>query len=134
MFEKMRDAGLADRVIGRAVPVPDHMGDHRRPVIRDDDDLEAVRELAMRDAGAAPLLALRQGRGQVRPWGGDWMRRRLQNAWSRHGRRMRKTRECLENRLQSRRGTKSSHQCGNCRLKVKGPSAVIRREACRCRV
>ena len=44
VFEEMRDAGLADRVIGRPVAVPDHVRDDRRAMIRDHDDLEAVVE------------------------------------------------------------------------------------------
>ena len=53
MFEEMRDAGLAGRLVGRADPVPDHVGDDRRAVVRDDHDFEAVgeREVA-RPSGA----------------------------------------------------------------------------------
>ena len=44
MFEEMGDAGLAQWIVGRAVAVPDHMGDDGRAAIGDDDDVEAVGE------------------------------------------------------------------------------------------
>ena len=44
MFEEMRDAGFAGRLVGAADLVPDHVGDDRGAVIRDDDDLHAVVE------------------------------------------------------------------------------------------
>ena len=45
VFEEMGDARLALRIVGRAVAVPHHVGDHRRAVIGDDDDGQAVGEL-----------------------------------------------------------------------------------------
>jgi hypothetical protein len=44
MFEEMGDAGLARRLIRAADLVPHHMGDDRRAVIGDDDDLHTVVE------------------------------------------------------------------------------------------
>ena len=45
MFEKMRDARFADRIIGRANPIPHHMNDDWRAVIRNYDHMQAVIEL-----------------------------------------------------------------------------------------
>ena len=62
MFEEMRDAGLARRLVGGADLVPDHVGDDRRAAVRDDHDLEAVgeREVAdVRRRAAAGELANR---------------------------------------------------------------------------
>ncbi len=53
MFEKMRDAGFADRIVGRAIAIPDHMGDDRRAMIRDHDDVRA-RWRARVDVTAGP--------------------------------------------------------------------------------
>ena len=50
MFEEMRDAALAARIVRRAVAVPDHMGDDGRAMVRDDHDVHAVLELEMIDA------------------------------------------------------------------------------------
>ncbi len=58
MFEEMRDAGFARRIVGRAVAIPDHMGDDRRAMIRDHHDVHAVVELRLGDGGT-----LRRGRG-----------------------------------------------------------------------
>ena len=44
MFEEMGDAGLALRLIGRAHPIPDHVGDDGRPMIGNDHDLQAISE------------------------------------------------------------------------------------------
>ena len=49
MFEEMGDARLAERIVGRAVAVPDHVGDDRRAMVGDDHDLEAVLEGEMGD-------------------------------------------------------------------------------------
>ena len=48
MFEEMGDAGFARRIVGRAVAVPDHVGDDRRAMIGNDDDVEAVRKREIR--------------------------------------------------------------------------------------
>ena len=40
---------LPDRIVGRAIAIPDHMRHDGRPVVLDDDDLETVGELCMRD-------------------------------------------------------------------------------------
>jgi hypothetical protein len=48
VLEEMRQAGFARRLVGRADLVPDHLGDHRRAVIGDHDDLQAIIE---REAG-----------------------------------------------------------------------------------
>ena len=49
MLKKMRDARLARRIVGGAVSVPDHMGDDRRAVVRNDHNLEAVLQGKMGD-------------------------------------------------------------------------------------
>ena len=49
MFEEMRDAGLARRIVGGAVAIPNHMRHDRRAVIRDDDDIQAICELCLRN-------------------------------------------------------------------------------------
>ena len=41
MFEEMRETGFARRLVGGADFVPDHMGDDRRAMIGNDDDLQA---------------------------------------------------------------------------------------------
>ena len=51
MLEEMGDARLARRIVGRAVAVPDHMGDDGGAMIGNDDDVEAVGEGEMRDLG-----------------------------------------------------------------------------------
>ena len=45
MLEKVGDAGLALRLIGRAYLVPHHVGDDGRAMVGNDDDLHAVAEL-----------------------------------------------------------------------------------------
>ena len=40
---------LPKRIVGGPVAVPHHMGDHRRAVIGNDDDVEPVSEREMRD-------------------------------------------------------------------------------------
>jgi hypothetical protein len=44
MLEEMRDAGLGRRIIGRAVAIPDHVGDDRRAMVRHHHDIQAVAE------------------------------------------------------------------------------------------
>jgi hypothetical protein len=44
VFEEMRDAGLAERIIRRSVPVPDHVGYDRRAAVRDHHHVETVVE------------------------------------------------------------------------------------------
>ncbi len=44
MLKEVRHAGLAFRLVGRSGLVPDHMGDHRSPVVGDNHDLKAVLE------------------------------------------------------------------------------------------
>jgi hypothetical protein len=51
VFEEMRDAGSADRIVGRAVLVPDHVGHDRHAPVGDDDHLEPVVEPGGRDPG-----------------------------------------------------------------------------------
>ncbi len=48
MFEEMGDAGFAQWIVGRAVAVPDHVGDDGRAAVGDDDDVEAVGEPRLR--------------------------------------------------------------------------------------
>ena len=52
MFEEMRNAGLALRIVGGAVAVPHHMGDDRRAMVGDDDEFKAVVERHMGDGRA----------------------------------------------------------------------------------
>ncbi len=40
----MGNPGLADRFVGRPGTVPDHLSDHRRPAVFDQDNLEPVIE------------------------------------------------------------------------------------------
>ena len=49
MLEEMGDARDAARLIGRTDAVPDHMGDHRRPVVLDHHDVHPVVERERRD-------------------------------------------------------------------------------------
>ena len=42
VFEEVGDARLAHWIVGGAVAVPHHMGDHWSAMIRDDHDFEAV--------------------------------------------------------------------------------------------
>ena len=49
MFEEMGDARLAGRIVRGAVAVPDHVGDDRRAVVGNDDDIEAIVEGETRD-------------------------------------------------------------------------------------
>ena len=51
VFEEMGDARLARRIVGRAVAVPDHMGDDGSAMIGNHDDVEAVGKSEMRDLG-----------------------------------------------------------------------------------
>ena len=60
MFEEMGDAGFADRLVGRADLVPDHVGHDRGAVVRNHDKLEAVRERVM--GGRAGRRGVERGR------------------------------------------------------------------------
>ena len=51
VFEEVGDAGLAQRIVGRAVAVPDHVGHDRGAMIGNDDDVEAVRKSETRHLG-----------------------------------------------------------------------------------
>jgi hypothetical protein len=57
VFEEMRDARLARRIVGRAVLVPDHVGDDRRAVVGDHHDLHAVFKPGVRDCRSGALPA-----------------------------------------------------------------------------
>ena len=62
MFEEMREAGLARRLVGGADLVPDHVGDDRRAAVRNDDEFEAVLERVVRNVRArasAPKQSMR---------------------------------------------------------------------------
>ena len=49
VFEEVGDARFARRIVGRAVAVPDHVGDDRRAMIGNDHDVEAVGQGEIRD-------------------------------------------------------------------------------------
>ena len=53
MFEEMREARLAGRLVGGADPVPEHVGHDRRAMVGNDHDLEAVGEHEIGDARPA---------------------------------------------------------------------------------
>ncbi len=53
MFEEMREAGFARGLVGGADPVPQHVGHHRRPMVGNHHDLEAVGKHEMGDARSA---------------------------------------------------------------------------------
>jgi hypothetical protein len=55
MLEEVGDAGFARRFVGGTDLIPDHMGDHRRPAIRHDHDLQAVGKGEMADLGRVGL-------------------------------------------------------------------------------
>src|SRR5262245_862488 len=50
----MGEPRLARRRVGGADLVPDHMGDHRRAVVGNDDDFETVRQREIADLGTDP--------------------------------------------------------------------------------
>ena len=54
VFEEVGDAGFARRIVGRAVAVPDHVGDDGRAMIGNDHDVEAV--------GQGEIHDMRRGR------------------------------------------------------------------------
>ena len=62
VFEEMRDAGLSDRIIGRTIAVPHHVGHHRGAVIGHHHDVEAVIEGEGGDFGTT-CLGPAEGRG-----------------------------------------------------------------------
>src|SRR5579864_698171 len=51
MFEEMRQAGLAGRLVGGADLVPDHVGDDRGAMIGDHHDFKPIVELEIADRG-----------------------------------------------------------------------------------
>ena len=55
MFEEVRQARLARRLVGGADLVPDHVGDHRRAVVGNDDQLQSVRQREVGDRSARRL-------------------------------------------------------------------------------
>ena len=61
VFEEMGDARLALRIVGRAVAVPDHMGDDRRAMVGNDDDGQAVVEPEVDDAACGGARGRRLG-------------------------------------------------------------------------
>ena len=52
MLKEMREAGFPGGLVGAADFVPDHVGDDRRAMIRNDDDLKTVVQGKMRNLGA----------------------------------------------------------------------------------
>ena len=69
MFEKMRDARFARRIVGRAVAIPHHMRDDGRAAIGNDDDAQPIVEPEIDDRGTVGhtrRLGKRDGRV------GDW--------------------------------------------------------------
>ena len=62
MFEEVREPRLARRLVGGADLVPDHVGDHRRAVVGNDDQLQAVRQREVGDLGARRLGRKRRRR------------------------------------------------------------------------
>ena len=71
VFEEMREAGLARRLVGGADLVPDHVGDDRRAAVRDHHDLQPVGEREVGDVGpaAGAAVALRSRRASARTAG-----------------------------------------------------------------
>ena len=51
MFEEMRNAGFARRIIRRTIAIPHHMRDDRRAMIRDHHDFHAIVEAEMGNGG-----------------------------------------------------------------------------------
>ena len=70
MFEKMRNAGFAWRIVRRTVPVPDHMRDDRRTVIWNDHNVETVIELEILNAGRGRRHGIGRAVSQRRRMGG----------------------------------------------------------------
>ena len=56
VFEKMRDARLSQRIIGRAVAIPDHVGDDGNAMIRDHHHVETIVKGEGRDLGPPPSV------------------------------------------------------------------------------
>ncbi len=64
VFEEMRDAGLAGRLVGSADPVPQHVGDDRRAAIRDHHHGQAVGERELRDRRRGERSVAQHGRSE----------------------------------------------------------------------
>ena len=64
VLEEMRDAGLAERIVGRAVAIPDHVGDDRRAPVGNDHHLKPVGERRKCDT-LGPAAG--RGRGSAAP-------------------------------------------------------------------
>ena len=56
VFEKMRDARLSQRVIGRAVAIPDHVGDDGNAMIRDHHHVETISRVKDETSGPPPSV------------------------------------------------------------------------------
>ncbi len=70
VLEEVGDAGLAERIIGRTVAVPDHVGRHRRPVVRHHHHIEVVVEGEGRNL-RPPGLGAPEGGGLAPAGGGS---------------------------------------------------------------
>ena len=64
VLEEMRDTRLARRIVGRAVAVPDHVGDDGGPSVWDNEDLEAVLKSEMGDLQRGDM----SGHGNPKVW------------------------------------------------------------------
>ena len=53
MFEKVSDARLSGRLVGRADPIPDHVNNDRGAVILDHDRFQAVLEFERGDSSGS---------------------------------------------------------------------------------
>jgi hypothetical protein len=77
VFEEVREAGIPRRLVCGTHLVPDHVGDHRRPVVGDDHQFEAVGKDVVADIGAGLDFGTagtggthgREGQGQKRQKG-----------------------------------------------------------------
>ena len=61
MLEEVGDAGGAARLVGGADLVPDHLSHHGSTVIGDDEELQAVGQSELADAGAGVRAVDRHG-------------------------------------------------------------------------
>ena len=82
VFEEMRQPRFARRLVGGADFVPDHMGDHRRAVIGDDDQFEAIGQPVIGDRRPRRLRGGRGRDGASRHEAGK--RRRITVKFKRH--------------------------------------------------